>query len=219
VSTSGSTFAITGDLNNTASFEIIAPATATSQVTFNGASLSTQKTSYGTLTANKIAVLPNITLPDLQSLTWKSADSLPELQSSYSDAKWTTADHKTTNNSAKPSTPVVLYSSDYGYHTGPILWRGHFTSSGQETSFTVKVAGGTAFGFSAWLNSTFLGSWWGSVPASNNQQSWSFAKLNSGQPYVITILHDHMGNEEDWTAASDSFKVCCLQVWCDHEAY
>jgi hypothetical protein len=118
-----------------------------------------------------------------------------------------TADHTSTNNTLKPNTPTVLYSSDYGFHTGNMFWRGHFASTGSETSFNVTVAGGAAFGYSVWLDSTFLGSWYGDSPTSSRNQAFQFAKLSKGSKHVITILQDHMGLEEDFVAASDSFKA------------
>ena len=68
--TSGGTLSLVGDLNSTASFEIIAPAAAAKKVTFNGDNLSLTKTKYGTQLATKNALLPAVTLPDLQSITW-----------------------------------------------------------------------------------------------------------------------------------------------------
>ena len=41
-----------------------------------------------------------ITVPKLTN--WKFADSLPEVQSGFSDEKWVVADHTTTNITAKP---------------------------------------------------------------------------------------------------------------------
>lgn len=70
VQISGSTLEITGDLNSTASFEIIAPAVSSEQVTFNGEPLTLVTTGYGTLTSSKTASLPSVQLPDLESLTW-----------------------------------------------------------------------------------------------------------------------------------------------------
>jgi hypothetical protein len=70
VAMTGSTLAITGDLNNTASFEIIAPAASSRSVTFNGSPLSLGKTSYGTLTAKRAVSLPVVTIPNLSALTW-----------------------------------------------------------------------------------------------------------------------------------------------------
>jgi hypothetical protein len=107
----------------------------------------------------------------------------------------------------KPSTPVVLYASDYGFHTGNILWRGHFVSTGSESSFSATLIGGAAFGFSAWLNGTFIGSWEGNSPTSQQNKTFTFACLAKGKNYVITVLQDHMGLEEDFTAAGDQFKT------------
>lgn len=70
VNINGGTLALTGDLNNTASFEIIAPAAQSQALTFNGVSLPLSKTSYGTLTAMKTANLPSASLPNLSALTW-----------------------------------------------------------------------------------------------------------------------------------------------------
>lgn len=77
VQISGSTLEITGDLNSTASFEIIAPAAYSKQVTFNGEPLTLATTSYGTLTSSKSVSLPSVPLPDLERLTWVSAYNFP----------------------------------------------------------------------------------------------------------------------------------------------
>ncbi|KAH0828009.1 glycoside hydrolase family 35 protein [Lanmaoa asiatica] len=210
VQISGRTLEITGDLNSTTSFEIIAPAESSREVTFNGEPLALETTSYGTLTSSKCLSLPSIQLPDLESLTWKTADSLPEINSTYIDTLWTTADHTTTVNPTQPGTPVVLYAGDYGYHTGNILWRGHFTSTGSETGFRANVQGGNAFGYSVWLNQTFLGSWVGDAIHANYEGTFNLTGtggLVNGSQCVITILQDHMGYEEDWVAASDDFKT------------
>ncbi|KAI9571159.1 glycoside hydrolase family 35 protein [Boletus coccyginus] len=210
VQISGNTLEITGDLNSTASFEIIAPAATSDQVTFNGEQLTLETTSYGTVTSSKTASLPSIQLPDLESLTWKTADSLPEINPTYDDALWTTADHTTTVNPTHPGTTVVLYAGDYGYHTGNILWRAHFTSTGSETGFTLNLQGGGAFGYSVWLDQTFLGSWVGDAVHANYEGTFNFTGtggLVSGSQHVITILQDHMGYEEDWWAGSDYFKA------------
>ncbi|KAJ6510194.1 glycoside hydrolase family 35 protein [Mycena vitilis] len=209
VSTSGSTLALTGDLNSTApvSFEIIAPATFQSAM-FNGAKLSLTKTRYGTLTAQKTATLPAVTLPNLSALKWKTADSLPETQPQYSDALWTVANHTTTANPTPANTTVVLYAGDYGFHTGNILWRAHFNATGAETGFAVEVQGGSAFGYSVWLDGTFLDSWVGDMVQSAFNGAFSFpAALPKGSAHVLTLLQDHMGNEENWWAAADDFKT------------
>lgn len=71
VTTNSGTLALIGDLNSTASFEVIAPAAQSKSVTFNGVSLQLSKTSYGTLTTTpKTASLPPASLPKLSSLKW-----------------------------------------------------------------------------------------------------------------------------------------------------
>lgn len=69
-SISGSTLALVGDLNATTTFEIIAPSSVSSNITFNGANLSLNTTSYGTITASKDVSLPSVALPDLGSISW-----------------------------------------------------------------------------------------------------------------------------------------------------
>ncbi|KAF5322689.1 hypothetical protein D9619_001054 [Psilocybe cf. subviscida] len=208
VALNGQTVALTGDLNSTATFEVIAPK-AYSQVSFNSASLTVTKSAYGTLlTSSRAPSLPSVTLPDLSQATWKSADSLPEIKSGYSDALWVTANHTTTVNPTRISTPTVLYAGDYGFHTGNILWRAHFSATGTETGFKVNIQGGSAFGYSVWLDSTFIGSWVGDAVHGSYQSTFNFpATLTKGSSHIITILQDHMGYEEDWTAATDSFKA------------
>jgi beta-galactosidase GanA len=206
VNINGATVALTGDLNSTSTFEVIAPAAQTA-VSFNGAALTVSKTSYGTLTAQKSVSLPAVTLPNLSTSAWKTASSLPEIMASYSDALWTVANHTTTVNPTTISTPVVLYAGDYGYHTGNLLWRAHFTATGTETAFIVNVQGGSAFAFSVWADSTFIGSWEGDAVHSSYQGTYTLPKLTKGSAHIITILQDHMGYEEDWTAASDGFKT------------
>ncbi|KAK7061407.1 beta-galactosidase [Favolaschia claudopus] len=209
VSTIGGTLALKGDLNSTApvSFEIIAPA-AFKSATFNGVALTVTKTRYGTLTARKTATFPAVNIPNLAALKWKTADSLPEIQPQYSDLLWTVADHQTTVNPTPANTSVVLYAGDYGFHTGNILWRAHFSAMGGETAFAVEVQGGSAFGFSVWLDSTFLGSWNGDAITSVFNATFPFPSvLREESAHVLTVLQDHMGYEEDWWAAGDEFKT------------
>ncbi|KAJ7229001.1 glycoside hydrolase family 35 protein [Mycena pura] len=202
------TLAFTGDLNSTkASFEIIAPA-AFQSATFNGVKLSLAKTRYNTLTAQTTATLPAATLPNLATLKWKVADSLPEIQPQYSDADWTVANHKTTINPNPPNTSVVLYAGEYGFHTGNILWRAHFSATGAEKGFAVDVQGGSAFAYSVWLDGVFLGSWEGDAVHSDFNGTFPFSSpLKKGSAHVLTILQDHMGNEENWWAAGEDFKT------------
>jgi hypothetical protein len=73
---------------------------------------------------------------------------------------------------------------------------------------TLTMQGGAAFGFSAWLNGAFIGSWVGDPAQSVWTTSFNFTSaLTTGANYVLTVLQDHMGYEEDWASASDFFKL------------
>lgn len=138
----------------------------------------------------------------------KVANSLPEISPRYLDEKWTVANLTTTFNEWNWSTPLVLFSSPYGYHTGNILWRAHFVATGQETGFSANVSGGLAFGYSIWLDDSFVGSWVGDAPHDTYNQTHKFpSTLAAGSSHVITILLDHMGVEQNWAGASDWFRM------------
>jgi hypothetical protein len=75
-STSSGTLTLSGDLNATdTTFEIVAPSQSTKKVTFNGQALAFKSTKYGSLIASKKTTLPEVELPDLQSLTWVHTSS------------------------------------------------------------------------------------------------------------------------------------------------
>jgi beta-galactosidase len=85
-SLSGSKLAITGDIVDTTTLEVFAPE-AVKSLTWNGKSLKTQRTAYGSLKGS-ISAPKAISLPTFGS--WKSNDSLPERFASYDDtgAAW-----------------------------------------------------------------------------------------------------------------------------------
>jgi hypothetical protein len=70
VTLSNGTVALTGDLNATASFEVLAPSSSAQKVTFNGQMVSTHKTAYDSLVGSVGASLPAVKIPNLRSLTW-----------------------------------------------------------------------------------------------------------------------------------------------------
>jgi hypothetical protein len=133
---------------------------------------------------------------------------LPEVKAGYDDSAWTTADHTTTNNTVQPFlTPVSLYASDYGYHTGALLYRGHAIATGSERQIYLSTQGGSAFASSVWVNGTFVGSWTATDASSANNATYSIPiKLVAGQSYVITVLVDNMGLDENWTVGLDEMK-------------
>ena len=192
---------LTGDINGTTDVEVISTPARVSSLFFNGMKVNTQLID-DRLTGTVRFVTPAVVLPDLEALPWRYINSLPELSSDYDDSLWTPCNHKVSNNPRNLSTPTSLYASDYGYNTGSLLYRGHFISTGTETAFYLLVEGGYAFGYTVWLNSTYLGSWKGDAGEMFFDQTLSFPEgsLVCGKPYVLTVMMDHMGIDENFPA-------------------
>lgn len=197
-SISDGTLALRGDLNQSALLTIIAPDDVTS-VTWNGAPVSAYSLTDGILAGYLSTNLTtsSITVPALTG--WRYADSLPEVQSNFSDADWVIANHTTTN-----ITPGMLYGDgqvlfgcDYGFCENTVLWRGHFTGTGSETSVNLTINGGTAFAGSVWINDYFISSTW-SVSEEQTTVVYAFPEgsVLVGQDNVVTVVQDGMGNDE-----------------------
>ncbi|KAL3494409.1 galactose-binding domain-like protein [Aspergillus germanicus] len=150
---------------------------------------------------------PTISLPDLGNAAWKHHNALPEIQPDYDDSKWTKADRLETNNTfVTVDTPTVLFGGEYGYHTGYLLYRGHFTAKADETKLNITTSGGTAFGSSVWLNDTYLGSWHGDVWTKSRAVVYDLPRVEAGEPYVITVLIDNNGYKMNFAVGVDSMK-------------
>lgn len=203
----GANLEITGDFNETARLEIVAPPSV-KYVSVNGRRLiEASSTAYGTKTVTVIPHIPGVNLPDLQNLTWRVADSLPELSTDYSDDKWVTANVKLTSNPNTPLAPVSLYGGDYGYHHGIILWRGHFRAFGGEAALSLNIYGGTGFGYAAYDNGHLIQSWLGSSNAANHSATAPLpTKWIPGERHVNTVVQDHMGYSMSWTANTELYK-------------
>lgn len=176
-------------------------------MTFNGKELDFKLSKEGVASADIAFTAPNLAIPKLNELTWKYVDSLPEIQPGYDDSAWTVADLKKTYNSLRAlTTPVSLYSSDYGYHTGTLLYRGTFTATGNETTFYLSTQGGSAFGSSAWIGTQFLGSWRGYDAALFGNSTFTLPNLTAGKTYTITVVIDNQGLDENWTIGTETMK-------------
>ncbi|CAC9893365.1 unnamed protein product [Aureobasidium pullulans] len=210
VEASGTTLSLTGDLNATTEIEIIggAPAKLT-ELKFNGETIKfAQDSCSGVVTASATYSEPSFSVPDLSTVDWKVTNSLPEIVAGYDDSLWTNADLTYSNNTQRNlTTPVSLYAQDYGYNIGNLLYRGHFTATGGENSIYLQTQGGSAFGMSAWLNGTFLGSARGIDAASNANSTFSLPNVASGSSYVLTVLIDHMGLQENGQGGSSEMKT------------
>lgn len=203
----GTALHVTGDLNATVPIKVIGAPANTKDLHFNGNKLQfTVDSTTGEWTSTLEYTPPKFTLPDLSTLDWKYVDDLPEIQSSYDDSQWTVADHTTSNNPKALLTPTSLYSSDYGYNTGVLIYRGHFVATGKESSFSVWTQGGSAYGSSVWLNGTYLGSWPGIDASSNHNDTYTLPNLKAGSSYVLTLIVDNNGLDENGEAGSDEMK-------------
>lgn len=195
------TLSLTGDFNTTTSIELVFdPTDKIQSLVVNGAPVTNPGSSpLGRPAGTVVFSAPKRALRDFTQQVWRVLDSLPEIQDSYDDSLWTVANHTTsTNNQLALLTPTSLFASDYGYHQGSLLYRGHFTANSQETTLYLNISGGWGFAYSVYLNSTFLGSWLGNDADATNNQTWSLPSLLvSGAPDVITILIDHMGQDEE----------------------
>lgn len=194
----GSVAELGGDLNATTTIEVFAPKIIKS-FKWNGRTPSDiTRTAYGSLigTAAGPETLA-FTLPDLKTLKWKFSDSIPERAVGYDDSKWVFANHTTTTNAQKPKTLPVLYPDDYGFHSGIKLYRGYFDGK-TATGMTLTAIGGSAFGYSAWLNGIFVGSWPGTAADASATVNLSFANktlLATGN--VVFVVLDYQGHDQD----------------------
>lgn len=205
---SGSTIALTGDLNATSTLEIIAGAPQhVHKITFNGERVTFTKTNLGTFKAQLKYNKPNVQIPTLLDLDWRSVDTMPEASASYDDSRWTKADlEQTYNDEFNQTTPTSLSGSDYGYNTGSLIFRGHFTANGNESEFSVGTQGGYAFATTVFLNGTYIGAYAGTASGTDHVGTYSLPKLTRGENYVLTVYVDHMGLDMQWTIGQVSFK-------------
>lgn len=198
VSEDGGTIELKGDIANGTNIEVFAPSSVNS-ISWNGKLLEAEKTTYGSLAARLAGPdTSSVELPKLDS--WKWRDSLPERFPGYDDSgpAWVAANNTETWNPTKPDTLPVLYTDDYGFHNGIHLWRGYF-SGDQATGAHLSLQGGNAFGWSAWLNGQFVGSYLGGASNSTGNMTLSFAnatlKSDESDANVLLVLQDDNGHE------------------------
>ncbi|KAF2258955.1 putative beta-galactosidase B [Lojkania enalia] len=194
VSQDGKTLALKGDITNATTIDVFASQQIES-LTWNGKRAVTSRTSYGSLQARIGGTTPKIELPSLN--VWRVCDGLPEKFPNYNDSgiAWIEANHLTTPNPTKPDSLPVLYVDDYGFHNGFHLFRGYF--NGSATGVDLSVQGGMAFGWSAWLNGEFLGSFLGNSTVGMGNMTLSFANvtLNDTNQNVLLVAQDNTGHD------------------------
>jgi beta-galactosidase GanA len=186
---------------------------AARRLTVNGLAVPVRATRSGSVQG----VLPGpepVTLPALTG--WRSRAEAPEAAPGFDDSGWTRADHTTTLSPIPPKTLPVLYSDDYGYHSGSVWYRGHFTATGAETSVNLNAITGKRGNYLVWLDGRYLGSAAGGTqadsdaPVNPDPGPGSFAippgLLHAGRPAVLSVLVQNMGQNDDWTADDTRFR-------------
>jgi hypothetical protein len=202
------TVALKGDFNTTVTIEVIGVPPGVTRLQVNGADTPYTVNSLGNWEAQIKTIMIKLYVPDFRELDWKTLDTLPELSPSYNDSMWRNADLNATANSKFPLlTPTSLYASDYGFHTGVLVYRGHFVAKGTENQLRLWTFGGQAFGYSLWLNSTFVGSWAGIDKDNNNNATWTLPNLKAGENYVATVVIDNMGLDQNWVVGTETMKA------------
>jgi beta-galactosidase len=203
----GNDLHIQADFNATTPIEVVGAPSGAKNLVINGEKTQFKVDKNGIWSAIVTYNAPKVRLPDLKKLKWKSIDTLPELKNTYDDSDWTAADQAYTKNTAYPfKTPTSLFASDYGFNTGSLLYRGHFAANGKEKSFFVQTQGGSAYGHSVWINDTYVGSWAGNSIDSNHTATYTLPTLQSGKNYVITVVIDNMGLDENWIIGLEAMK-------------
>jgi hypothetical protein len=198
---------VDGDLNATVPIRVLGAPSNVRSLHFNTYKVNiTVDSTTGEWTGILPYTAPKIDLPDLSTLAWKYLDNLPEIQPTYDDSLWTVANNNVSNNTNTLQTPTSLFASDYGYHTGVLIYRGHFVATGNETTLEIQTQGGSGFGSSVWLNSTYIGSWPGIDAASAQNSSHTLPNLLAGKSYIFTIVIDNNGLDENWTVGPDQMK-------------
>lgn len=200
---------IDGDLNATVPIQVIGAPSTVKTLHFNSDKLAfTIDPVTGDWSSTLTYAAPVVSIPDLSSLAWKTIDNLPEIQPAYDDLPWVSADKTTTNNTVQPLlTPTSLFSGDYGFTAGVVLYRGHFTATGSESTIYLDTQGGAAFGSSVWLNSTYVGSWTGTDAGLGNNSTYTLPNLVAGKNYVLTVVVDNNGLHESWVVGTDEMKT------------
>jgi hypothetical protein len=207
ISVKGTALRIYGDLNPTTPIEVIGAPSPTNSLYFNNKMLSfTKNPVIGEWTSTLEYSAPALNLSNLADPAWKYVDGLPEIQPGYNDSLWTVANLTSTNNPSQLQTPTSLYGSDYGYNTEALIYHGRFTTIGAESSFYVATQAGSGFGSSVWLNGTYIDPWPGNDKSSYHDDNYSLPSLKPGQSYVITVVVDNNGLDENWIIGSDGAK-------------
>ncbi|KAK9466364.1 glycoside hydrolase superfamily [Lipomyces arxii] len=201
----GATLNINGDIdmeeNGSWDVEVFADSRYKT-IRWNGVEAASYLTKFGSRTftvptpSNNLAA---VEIPNLSEATWRAIDSLPEIRPEYDDSKWVVANkNESANIWHPPKTIPVLYPGEYGFHVGNVIYRGRFSAKGVD-GVELEVCGGSAFGFTAWINGRYLTSFRGNATYACIARNVKFSKdyLTDVFDNVLVILADRMGYELD----------------------
>ncbi|KAK7031085.1 hypothetical protein VNI00_013689 [Paramarasmius palmivorus] len=218
--------ALDGDINGTTTLLVYGSTSgAVEQVTFNGQTIDISPSSSldgvleGTISfPSDLTSTVDEQIPVLTDLEWLCADSLPELADDFDDSdseEWVVAD-KAANETNRPeeflptSGSKLLYGPEYGFHAGDWVWRGKFVGNATGVEFSVQGQSddpahrGFSFGYTAFLNSHFLGSAQGTSHSQDGvdvlSASFTFEseQLKGDGENVLTVIHDSTGMNQDY---------------------
>ncbi|GAB3800593.1 beta-galactosidase [Micromonospora zhanjiangensis] len=206
----GDTLDLRADSASAADVEVFGPVR---RLTVNGRTVPVRPTAGGSVAGR----LPGPAAVRLPALTgWRVRAEAPEAAPGFDDSAWTVADHTSTLSPIPPVTLPVLYSDDYGYHSGSVWYRGRFTATGTETQVKLNAVTGKRGNYLVWLNGRYLGSAAGGTqadagpPANPDPGPGTFAVpaglLRPGAPATLAVLVQNMGQNDDWTAEEIRFR-------------
>jgi len=209
-SVNGTTISLRADTARAGRIEVFGPAR---KLLVNGSAVAVRTTSSGSVSGSLPGPRP-VTLPALTG--WRTRAEAPETAPGFDDSGWTVADKTSTLSPIPPMTLPVLYSDDYGYHSGSVWYRGHFTGTGAETSVALNAITGKRGIYLVWLNGRYLGSANGGTqadsdpPINPNPGPGNFAipagLIQPGQSATLSVLVENMGQNDDWIADDTRFR-------------
>lgn len=91
-----------------------------------------------------------------------------------------------------------MYVDDYQIHTGNHIYRATFpTTEEPPTGVFLDLIGGLAFGWSVWLNSDYIGSYYGLSYEGTGAETFSFknATLKDDGDNVLVVVMDNSGHD------------------------
>jgi beta-galactosidase len=189
----GDQLALTGDTDKAGDIELFA-APDTRGISWNGAPVHTDVTASNTLQGHLDGPEP-VSLPKLT--TWHVTDASPEIEPTFNDSDWLSADRASTPNPYWDHKLPILDSDDYGFHHGNVWYRGHFKATGKEIGIRLAANTGVHLGnhgiFTAWLNGHFLGN----NPSGAQQFAIDPRWLKPDGDNMISVLVENTGHLQE----------------------